>query len=108
MAPWGMRTSPVRASMTAGFHIAFSRAALRVVDVAGDEVLAGPVDAVGAGLEADEVREVGVLLVVVGEERHVWSAKNSLSMTWPIAIASAPSVPGAGVTHSSANFTFSA
>ncbi len=46
-------------------------AALRVPDVAGDEVLAGTVGTVAGGLEADEVRQVGVLLVVVGEERHV-------------------------------------
>jgi hypothetical protein len=36
------------------------------------------------------------------------SAKNSLSTTWPIAIASAASVPGLAGSHSSANFTLSA
>jgi hypothetical protein len=36
------------------------------------------------------------------------STKYSLRITWPSPIASAPSVPGAGLTHSSANLTFSA
>ena len=78
-------------------------------EVALDEELAGAVGAVRGRLEADQVRQVGELLVVVDSKNGVLaSTKNSLSTTWPIAIASAPSVPGAGLTHSSANFTFSA
>ena len=62
-----MRTSPVVASMTAGFHMAFSLVPPRSPSTRN---LPGRWTPVLADLEADQVRQVGVLLVVGLEERR--------------------------------------
>jgi hypothetical protein len=94
---------------TAGFHIAFSEVGLRDVEVAGDEELAGCTPCrLALVLQRRRGRAGRCTAGCSREEVDLRSTKNSLRMTCPIAIASAPSVPGAAATHSSANLTFSA
>ena len=103
---------PVRHGDRVGGPVEQHRLERRVLDVVAEigcgEVLSGHQRAV-ALLELHQERQVGV--ASARSRRRTGTrlrTKHSERMTWPIAIASAPSVPAAHGIHSSANLVLSA